>query len=46
MLVMVKEGIRGGKCHAIHRYTKTNNKYMKNYNKITIPHVCRWKQFL
>ena len=35
MLVMVKEGIRGGKCHAIHRCTKTNNKYMKNYNKNT-----------
>ena len=35
MLVMVKEGIRGGKYHAIHRYTKANNKYMKNYNKNT-----------
>ena len=29
---MVEEGIRGGICHSIHRYAKTNNKYMKNYN--------------
>ena len=33
MLLMVEEGIRGGICHSIHRYTKVNNKYMKNYNK-------------
>ena len=30
---MVEEGIRGGICHSIHRYTEANNKYMKNYNK-------------
>ena len=30
---MVKEGIRGGICHTIHRPAKANNKYMKNYNK-------------
>ena len=30
MLIMVDKGIRGGICHAIHRYTKANNKYMKN----------------
>ena len=33
MLLMVEKGIRGGICHAIYRYAKTNIKYMKNYNK-------------
>ena len=33
MLLMVEKGIRGGICHAILRYAKTNNKYMKDYNK-------------
>ena len=33
MLLMVEEEIRGGICHSIQRYAKTNNKYMKNYNK-------------
>ena len=33
MLLMVENRIRGGICHAIHRYAKANNKYMKNYNK-------------
>ena len=32
MLLMVKEGIRGGICHSIQRYAKANNKYMKSYN--------------
>ena len=32
MLLMVEEGIRGGICHSIHRYSKANNKHMKNYN--------------
>ena len=32
MLLMVEEGIRGGICHSIHRYAKSNNKYKKNYN--------------
>ena len=33
MLLMVEKGIRRGICHAIHRYAKANNKYMKNYDK-------------
>ena len=33
MLLMVKKVIRGGKCHSIYRYTKANNKYMKDYDK-------------
>ena len=33
MLLMVKTGIRGRICHAIHQYAKANNKYMKDYDK-------------
>ena len=33
MLLMVEEGIKGGICHSIQRYTKANNKYMKNYDE-------------
>ena len=33
MLLMVEKGIRGGICHAIRKYVKANNKYMKNYDK-------------
>ena len=33
MLLMVEKRIRGGTCHAIHRYAKANNKYMKDYDK-------------
>ena len=32
-LLMVEKGTSGGICHAIHRYAKTNNKYMKNHDK-------------
>ena len=31
--MMIKKGIRGGRYHAIYRYAKVNNKYMKNCNK-------------
>ena len=33
MLMMIEKEITGGICHAIYRYAKSNNKYMKNYNK-------------
>ena len=33
MLSMVDKGVRGGICHSIYRYAKTNNKYMKDYHK-------------
>ena len=33
ILLMVEEGIRGGICHAMQRYAKVNNKYMKDYDK-------------
>ena len=33
MVLMVEEGIRGGICHAMQRYAKANNKYMKDYDK-------------
>ena len=28
MLLMVEKGIRGGTCHAIYQFVKTNNKYI------------------
>ena len=33
MLLMAEEGIRIGICHAIHRYAKANNKYLKIYDE-------------
>ena len=33
MLLIKEKGIRGRICHAIYRYAKTNNKYMKDNDK-------------
>ena len=33
IFLMVEKGSRGGICDAIHRYAKSNNKYMKNSYK-------------
>ena len=33
MPLMIEKGSRGGICQAIHTYAKTNNRYMKNYDK-------------
>ena len=33
MLLMVEKGIRGWVCHAIRRYGKAKNKYVKDYDK-------------
>ena len=33
MLLMIEKRIRGGITHAIQRFAKVNNKYMKNYDK-------------
>ena len=30
MLLIVEKSIRGGKCNAVHRYAKANNKYMED----------------
>ena len=33
MLLMIEKGIKSGIYQATHIYAKTNNKYMKNYDK-------------
>ena len=33
MLLKVEKGVRGGISHSIYRYTKTNNRYMRDYDK-------------
>ena len=38
MSLLVEKRIRGGICHAIHRYAKANNKYMKNYDNTLYIH--------
>ena len=39
MLLMFEKGTRGGICQAKHRHAKTNDKYMKNYNKESYHHI-------
>ena len=34
MLLMVEKGVRGGIYDVNHQYTKANNKYIKNFDKI------------
>ena len=34
---MIEEGTRGGICHAVHRYAKANNRYMKDYDESKEP---------
>ena len=36
ILLIVEKGNRGGINHAIHRYAKANDKYLKNYDKTKI----------
>ena len=33
VLLMVEKCVRGGMSHAMHKYAKANNKYIKNYNE-------------
>ena len=48
ILLMVEKGIIGGICQTIHRCAKTNNKYMKGYDKkrIIMPTLFRCKQLV
>ena len=44
-LLMVEQNIRGWTCHAIHRYSTANNKYMENYNKDNeLSYIMYWMQ--
>ena len=42
-LLMLEKGTKGRICHALQRYAKTNNKYMKNYDK-NIESSCMYGQ--
>ena len=33
MLLIIEEEIRGGMCESTNRYTKANNRYIRNYDK-------------
>ena len=43
---MVEKGTRGGICHAIHRYSKSNDKYMKNYKQASYIKYLDAKKFV
>ena len=38
-MVIVETGTREKICHAVRRYAKTNNKYIKDYGKIKDCHI-------
>ena len=43
VLVMVEKGIRGGICHCIYQYAKSNSKYVKDYDKNkNLPYIQYW----
>ena len=42
MLLMVEKGIRGGISHAIHQYPKTDNKYIREYDKNKEPSYLKY----
>ena len=49
MPLIVEEGIRFRMCNAIHRYTKANNKYIKDYDpnkRIFLSHVLGCQQLV
>ena len=42
MLLMLEKGIRGGICHTIYRYVKTNDKCRKDYEKKELSNLKYW----
>ena len=45
MLLIIEKRIRGEICHAIHHYTKANNKYTKPLIKTKNHYIlCTWMQ--
>ena len=39
---MVEKGIRGGTCHSVYIYAKTNNKYMKDFDLYYVNNLYGW----
>ena len=40
---MIYQGVKGWMYNAIHRHTKANNKYMKDYDlRIQLPYLMYW----